>query len=73
MVADGSAYGGSKEMSLLYTNVAADLSAVFAKKIVKTGFCAPFWGILRPLSRAKSIFLLFLPFLTEGAISLDAA
>lgn len=32
MVADGSAYGGSKEMSLLYTNVAADLSEVFEKK-----------------------------------------
>lgn len=35
MVADGSAYGGSKEVSLLYINAVADLSAVFAKKIVK--------------------------------------
>ena len=48
MVADGSAYGGSKEMSLLYTNVAADLSAVFAKKIVKN-------RVLR--SHGRKIFL----------------
>ena len=44
MVADGSAYGGSKEMSLLYTNAAADLSAVFAKNSKKQGF-APLFGV----------------------------
>lgn len=45
MVADGSAYGGSKEMSLLYTNAAADLSAVFAKKIVKNQGFTPLFGV----------------------------
>lgn len=72
MVADGSAYVGSKEMSLLYTNVAADLSAVLQKNR-KNRVLAPFQGIFRPFLRAKSIFLLFSFFFWRGAASLDAA
>ena len=56
MVADGSAYGGSKEMSLLYTNVAADLSAVFAKKIVKNRVLRPFMGSFEASFEGKVYF-----------------
>jgi hypothetical protein len=56
MVADGSAYGGSKEMSLLYTNAAADLSAVFAKKIVKNTVLRPFLGSFEAFFEGKVYF-----------------
>ena len=56
MVADGSAYGGSKEMSLLYTNAAADLSVVFAKKIVKNRVLRPFLGSFEAFFEGKVYF-----------------
>lgn len=44
MVADGSALVGSKEMSLLYTNAAADLFGRFQKNFRNIGFKTIFQG-----------------------------
>ena len=44
MVADGSALVGSKEMSPLYTNAAADLFGRFQKNFRNIGFKAFFQG-----------------------------
>jgi hypothetical protein len=46
MVADGSALVGSKEMSPLYTNAAADLFGRFQKNFRNIGFKAFFKAFL---------------------------
>ena len=43
-------------MSLLYTNVAADLSAVFAKKIVKNRVLRSFMGSFEASFEGKVYF-----------------